>query len=60
VHWIGLAQDRDKWKVNVEMNLRVPRNAGKLSRGLTTGGLSSGAQLHRANQCSYKWMNKHS
>jgi len=28
--WIGLAQDRDRWKtlVSVVMNLRVPRNAG--------------------------------
>jgi hypothetical protein len=26
VHWIGLAQDKDKWKalVNAVMNLRVP------------------------------------
>jgi hypothetical protein len=48
VDWIGLAQDKDKWRVlvNVFMNLRVPQNAGKLSSGLTTGGLSSSAQLH--------------
>jgi len=28
--WIGLAQDRDRWRTlaNVVMNLRVPRNAG--------------------------------
>jgi len=28
--WIGLAQDRDRWRTLViaEMNLRVPRNAG--------------------------------
>jgi hypothetical protein len=35
--------------VNAVMNLRVPYNAGKLSSGLTTGGLSSSAQLHRVN-----------
>jgi len=30
VDWIGLAQDRDRWRtlVSVVMNLRVPYNAG--------------------------------
>jgi hypothetical protein len=31
--------------VNSVLNLRVPRNAGKLSSGLTSGGLSGSAQL---------------
>jgi hypothetical protein len=31
--------------VNAVINLRVPQNAGKLSSGFTTGGLSSSAQI---------------
>jgi hypothetical protein len=48
VDWIDLDQDRNRWRdlVNSVLNLRVPRNAGKLLTGLTTGGLSSSAQLH--------------
>jgi hypothetical protein len=51
IDWIDLTQDRDKWRtlVNVVMDLRVPLNSGKLSNGHTTGGLSSGAQLHWAS-----------
>jgi hypothetical protein len=40
VDWIGLAQDRNRWRalVNSVLNLRIPGNPGKLS---------SGAHLHR-------------
>jgi hypothetical protein len=46
VDWIGLGKDRNRWRalVNSVLNLRVPRNAGKLSSGL-----SSSAQLHRVS-----------
>jgi hypothetical protein len=48
VHWIGLAQDRDRWRalVNSILNLLVPQNAGKLSSIQTTRALASSAQLH--------------
>jgi hypothetical protein len=35
--------------VNAVMNLRVPKNAGKLPNGCTIYGLSSGAELHRVS-----------
>jgi hypothetical protein len=48
VDWSGLAQDRGKWRAleNVVLNLGALENAGKLSSGCTTDGLSSSAQLH--------------
>jgi hypothetical protein len=48
VDWIGLTKDRNRWRalVNSVLNLRVPRNAGKLSSGLTSSGLLVSAQLH--------------
>jgi hypothetical protein len=51
VEWIGLAKDRNSWRVlvNSVLNLRVPWNAGKLSSGLTSSGLSVSAQLHRVS-----------
>jgi hypothetical protein len=50
VDWIGLAQDRNRWRALVRsvLNLRVPLNAGKLSSVLTTRDLSSSAQFHRS------------
>jgi hypothetical protein len=51
VDWIDLAQDRNWWRslVNSVLNLRVPQNAGNLSSILTTGYLSSSAQLHKVS-----------
>jgi hypothetical protein len=49
VDWSSSGYDRNRWRalVNSVLSLWVPQNAGKLSSGLTTGGLSSSAQLLR-------------
>jgi hypothetical protein len=46
--WIYLAQDRDQWKVlvNMIMNLRVPENVRKFLSNCTTGGFSRRAHLY--------------
>jgi hypothetical protein len=51
VDWIGLAQDKYKWRalVNAVMNLRIPLNAGKRSSGYTIDGLSNSSQFHRVS-----------
>jgi hypothetical protein len=51
VDWIGLVQDRNRWRalVNSVLNLRDLWSAGKLSSGLTSSGLWSSAQLHRVS-----------
>jgi hypothetical protein len=48
VDWTGLAQDRNRRRalVNSVLNLQVPCNAGILSSGLISSGLSVSAQLH--------------
>jgi hypothetical protein len=48
VDWVGLAKDINRCRalVNLALNLRVPRNSGKLSSGLTSSGLSISVQLH--------------
>jgi hypothetical protein len=48
VDWIGLAQDRNRWRalVNSALNLLVPQKAGKVSSFQTTRDLSSSVQLH--------------
>jgi hypothetical protein len=49
VDWIGLAQDRYRWRVlvNSVMNLRV------LPNGCTSCGLSSGTQFHIVSYLQY-------
>jgi hypothetical protein len=46
--WIYLAEDRDQWRVfvNIVMNLRVQKNDGKFKSSGTVGGFSRRAQFH--------------
>ena len=56
--WIGLAQDRDRWRtvVSVVMNLRVPWNAGNFLTSCKPVSCS-GRTLHRAvsKYCAFVW-----
>jgi hypothetical protein len=58
VDWIGVAQDRNRWRalVNSVLNLRVPWHAGKLSSGLTSSGLSSSARRPFNLMVCFSWL----
>jgi hypothetical protein len=51
VNWIGLAQDRYRWRalVNLVMNNSGSIKCWELPSGCTTCGLSSDTQLHRVS-----------
>jgi hypothetical protein len=46
MNWIGMAQDRDRRRDFVISVMKVQQNAGNISSGFITGGLSSCAHLH--------------
>jgi hypothetical protein len=47
-NWIGLAQDRDRWRelVSAVRNLRVPNNAGNFLTSCKPVSFSRGTLLH--------------
>jgi hypothetical protein len=49
--WIDLAQDMNQWRalVNTEMNLRVPKYAGRFLSSSRIGGSSRRAQLRECH-----------